>query len=336
MTLTPRGTVVRDVLCSYVREEWIDHGAVPVDDPRVWSQRVANSEGDLPVSLLGGCGRRQRNDEPGRDAGILLRTATAGGDRAHTTLCQQVERLSRLLSTLDGEFDPFVRVERELIAGSHTDRKAEQWAEKLGAQFGAETLLEVVSEPVEWTVRVEFVTAGTLEGVLEPPTIQVETGGGPGGDADSADVTTVSCSVPVRSLLAALGARAGTADRPQISTWLAPTQVRLVPVESDHLDYCEHLAETLATADVRVDIDDRSETVGARIEVAERTCVPYYAVVGDDEIESDRLAVFDRAAHRERSLTVDELSRVVQDDSQGFPTHRQSLPRRLSDSPMFG
>jgi threonyl-tRNA synthetase len=329
MTLTPRGTVVRDRLCSYVRDQWIEHGAVPVDDPRAWSQRVAASDEDLPVSLVGGC--RRRDGESG-DEGVLW-TVTTGRDRAHATLCQQVGRLSRLLSTFDVEFDPLVRIERESIERSHT----KPWIDELGAQFTTETLVEVVSEPVEWTVRVEFVTAGTLGGASAPPTMQVEAGQRETavGDGDSADVTTVSCSVPTDSLVAALGARAAETDRPQMPTWLAPTQVRLVPVEPAHLDDCEQLAETLAATDVRVDIDDRAESVGARIEAAERAWVPYYAVVGDDEIESDRLAVFDWAANRERSLTVEELSEVVQEDSEGFPDHRQSLPRRLSEVPTF-
>ncbi|WP_436935825.1 threonyl-tRNA synthetase editing domain-containing protein [Halovenus marina] len=330
MTLTPRGTVVRDVLYSYIRDQWTEHGAVPVDDPRAWSQRVAVSDGDLPVSLVGECGRR--DNESGET--VMLWTVTAGGDSARTRLRQQVGRLSRLLSTLGVEFDPLVRIERESIEGSgHTDGKTEPWLSDLGAQIEAETPVELVSEPVEWTVRVEFVTAGTLGEALGPPTIQVETGQREtaAGDANSTDVTAVSCSVPIDSLLVALGARAAETDRSQMPTWLAPTQVRLIPVEASQFDHCEQLAETLAIADVRVDIDDRDKPVGTRIEAAERAWMPYYAVVGDDEIESDRLAVFDRAANRERSLTVEELYRVVQDDSEGFPRQRQSLPRRVSD-----
>jgi threonyl-tRNA synthetase len=328
MTLTPRGTVIRDALCSYVRDQWIERGAVPVDDPRAWSQRVAVSDENLPVSLVGGCGRQRRGEEATRDTGIPVWTVTASGDSAHTVLCRQVGRLSRLLSTLGVEFEPLVRIEREAIEG-----KTGSWTDELGAQFEAETLVEVVSEPVEWTVRVEFVTAGALAGSLDTPAIQVETGHRETAvdDADSTDVTAVSCSVPTDSLLAALGARAAETDRPQMPTWLAPTQVRLVPIEASQFDHCEQLAGTLAAADVRVDIDDRDKPVGARIDAAERAWVPYYAVVGDDEIESDRLAVFDRATNRERSLTVEELSRAVQDDSEGFPRHRQSLPRRLSD-----
>jgi threonyl-tRNA synthetase len=128
----------------------------------------------------------------------------------------------------------------------------------------------------------------------------------------------------------ALGERAARGDRPHLPTWLAPTQVRCIPIESRHLDSCERLAEQLAAEAVRVDIDDRERPVGERIEAADRAWVPYTVVVGDDEGDSERLGVFDRNASRERQLTVAELATRVRDEAETETQQRQSLPRRLS------
>jgi len=75
--------------------------------------------------------------------------------------------------------------------------------------------------------------------------------------------------------------------------WLAPVQVRIVPVGSDHRAPAEEITAVLATEGFRVDIDDRDETVGRRIRDAELEKIPKVIVYGDRE-SRDALAVRDR------------------------------------------
>ena len=75
--------------------------------------------------------------------------------------------------------------------------------------------------------------------------------------------------------------------------WLAPVQVRIVPVGSDHRAPAEEITAALATEGFRVDIDDRDETVGRRIRDAELEKIPKVIVYGDRE-SRDALAVRDR------------------------------------------
>ena len=68
--------------------------------------------------------------------------------------------------------------------------------------------------------------------------------------------------------------------------WLAPVQVRLIPVGEDHRAACEELAAKLRDAGVRVEVDDRDETVGRRIRDAELEKIPRVVVYGDKESAS--------------------------------------------------
>jgi threonyl-tRNA synthetase len=81
-------------------------------------------------------------------------------------------------------------------------------------------------------------------------------------------------------------------------TWLAPEQVRILPVTDDNLGYAHRLANDLG--DFRVDIEDRSWTVGKKIQQAHDDNVPYMIVVGDDEEEAGTVSVRDRQ-ERERN-----------------------------------
>ncbi len=76
-------------------------------------------------------------------------------------------------------------------------------------------------------------------------------------------------------------------------TWLAPEQIRILPVSDDNIEYAEQLQAT-DLADFRVDIEDRSWTVGRKIQQAHDDRVPYMLIVGDDEEATDTVSVRDR------------------------------------------
>jgi threonyl-tRNA synthetase len=77
--------------------------------------------------------------------------------------------------------------------------------------------------------------------------------------------------------------------------WLAPVQVRIVPVGLDHVDAARSLAEKLG--EFRVEVDDSDETVGKRIRNAEVEKIPYVVVWGDKESEGS-LAVRERGGEQ--------------------------------------
>ena len=67
-------------------------------------------------------------------------------------------------------------------------------------------------------------------------------------------------------------------------TWLAPEQVRILPVTDDNIEYAEKIKEELS--DFRVEIEDRSWKVGKKIQNAHDDNVPYMLILGDNEEES--------------------------------------------------
>jgi threonyl-tRNA synthetase len=79
--------------------------------------------------------------------------------------------------------------------------------------------------------------------------------------------------------------------------WLAPVQVRLIPVGEKHRDEATRIRDALVEADLRADLDDRDETVSKRIRDAELEKIPTVVVFGDRE-SADSLAVRDRGGRR--------------------------------------
>ena len=89
-------------------------------------------------------------------------------------------------------------------------------------------------------------------------------------------------------------------------TWLAPVQAIVLPVADRHNDYAAEVAEQLRDAGVRVEVDERSESVGRKIRDAELAKAPYMLVVGDREQEAGEVAL---RSHDEGDLGRDRRRR---------------------------
>jgi threonyl-tRNA synthetase len=92
--------------------------------------------------------------------------------------------------------------------------------------------------------------------------------------------------------------------------WLAPVQVRLIPVGEAHRSAAREIADRIAAVDLRADVDERDETVGKRIRDAELEKVPKIVVYGDRESE-ESLAVRDRGGERYTVGLVDFLDELA-------------------------
>ena len=73
--------------------------------------------------------------------------------------------------------------------------------------------------------------------------------------------------------------------------WLAPVQTIVLPIADRHFDYARGVAATLRAAGLRVEVDERGESVGKKIRAAELRKVPYMLVVGDRDVEADHVSV---------------------------------------------
>ena len=73
--------------------------------------------------------------------------------------------------------------------------------------------------------------------------------------------------------------------------WLAPVQAAMIPIADRHLDYARQVAQDLKKAGLRVNVDDRSERMNAKIRDAQNQKIPYMLVIGDKEQESGQVAL---------------------------------------------
>jgi threonyl-tRNA synthetase len=95
-------------------------------------------------------------------------------------------------------------------------------------------------------------------------------------------------------------------------TWLAPVQVRVLPVAAPHEAYADEVVEQLAAAGLRVDASSADDQLGKRIRAAKLDKVPYVLVVGDDDVAARTVGVNPRGGEVERGVRLSEfLERVT-------------------------
>ena len=122
---------------------------------------------------------------------------------------------------------------------------------------------------------------------------------------------------------------------PMLPLWLAPTQVRVIPISDKFLKDAERIAEEIYKNDVRVDIDDRSLTMQKKVQEAETEWINYIIVVGQREIDSGILPVRDRKLGKIKSMKPEALINEIKNETCGKPFRRSSLPKSLSSRPQF-
>ena len=127
--------------------------------------------------------------------------------------------------------------------------------------------------------------------------------------------------------------RAGKA--PSLPLWLSPTQVRLIPVSSEHLKFCLKVAEEIEKKNVRVDVDDRNETVAKRVRDAERDWVPHIIVIGEKEVKTKNLPARVRGVEKLKVLTSQKLGDEIKKEMVNMPFKPLALPKLLSMRPIF-
>jgi threonyl-tRNA synthetase len=89
--------------------------------------------------------------------------------------------------------------------------------------------------------------------------------------------------------------------------WLAPVQVKLIPIADRHIEYAQKVEKALKDAGMRVELDDRSEKMGYKIREAQTQKIPYMLVMGDKEMEEGKIAVRERSEGDLGTMTIEEF-----------------------------
>ncbi len=93
--------------------------------------------------------------------------------------------------------------------------------------------------------------------------------------------------------------------------WIAPVQVRILPVSGDYVEYAGKIASELRSSGIRVEVDERDEKLGKKIRDAQTQKIPYMAVVGEKERESGGVAPRERSRGDLGAMSMDQFREVL-------------------------
>ena len=293
-----------------------------------------------------------RREQSGELAGLKrLRTFTMPDmhtlvkdmEQAKQEFLRQFELSMRWMQELRLEYEVAIRFVRDFYEQNR------EFAKKLAKLIGKPILIELWDQRFFYFVmKFEFSVNDAQRKAATLSTVQIDV-----ENAERFDITYVdergerrhplllhaSISGGIdRNLYALLEQaylRAKRGEKPSLPTWLSPTQVRIIPVSEQQLAYAEQLLEYFKKRRVRADLDDQSETLQKRIRNAEKEWIPYIAVVGAREQEGGYLTVRVRSTGEQVRMRKEELASLVEEQNEGRPFERLSLPERLSQRPRF-
>ncbi len=122
---------------------------------------------------------------------------------------------------------------------------------------------------------------------------------------------------------------------PSLPLWLSPIQVRIIPLSDKYIKDSEKIAEQIEENQVRVDIDDRKESVKKKIRDAELEWVPYILIIGPKELKSKKLAVRIREIGKIKQMKSEQLIKEIKNEVKDKPFKKLPLPKLLSQRPIF-
>jgi threonyl-tRNA synthetase len=223
-----------------------------------------------------------------------------------------------------------------------------EWMHASAEKIGKPVLLEIIPERKHyWISKMDFAAIDYLGRPIENPTIQIDVESGERFDikfleeneeedypiilhcSPTGSIERVICSLLEKTAVEM------NEKPPMLPTWLSPTQVRILPIAERHMDYALQFARELKDLNVRVDVDDRPETVGKKIRNAAKDWVPYVAVIGDNELESGKLTINIRETQEKQPMKTDDLVKRIKEETRDMPFRALPLPLKLSQRIQF-
>jgi len=296
-----------------------------------------------------------RNEQSGEVVGLRrlraftmpdLHTLCADVDQAVEEFNNQFDLCCTVMDDAKIEYEIAFRIVREFWD------KRKDWILTLIKKIGKPALIEIIPQrEAYWIMKFEFNFVDFLGKAAALPTVQV--------DVDMARQYNInyvaennekvhpvilhcSPSGALERVVYAILERAYIMQKrekiaPSIPFWLSPIQVRIIIISDKQLEYAKTILEALEGEQIRVDLDDRGETVGKKVREAGTNWIPYVAVIGDKEVESQKLTIRIRETGEnnvQMSLKefIDHINKKLE------PNVRMLLPkpfRFLSSCPKF-
>jgi len=256
--------------------------------------------------------------------------------RLHDKIYQEIAKLGRDYVSVYNITQSFLEQNKDYVM-------------KLVKREGKPALLNFVPEGIYyWVINIEYHIIDELERPREIATFQIDLGNATRFGISFADekgerrfppiIHTAIIGSIERYLFTILDECArveSRGEKPSLPVWLSPTQVRIIPVRPEFLEFSTNVANELGHLHVRTDIDDRDESVDKRVRDAEMNWIPYIIVVGRKEVESEAVTVRRRQDGKQYSATLSDLQSQVAGSTKGYPWLPLRLPMLVSKRPGY-
>lgn len=254
----------------------------------------------------------------------------------------QINMCAQTGEDLEINYEAIMRVTADFL------EENKKWVFESAGKVGKPVLLEILPKRKHyWICKMDFAAIDYLGRPIENPTIQIDVESGErfkityiNSKEEEETPIIIHCS-PTGSIERVIGAllenSAIQAEKkpPMLPVWLSPTQVRILPIAERHLDFALNLADEFKDEQIRVDVDDRHETVGKKIRNSAGEWVPYVLVIGDNELESGQIMVNIRETSEKQTVDKKDLIKRIQSETKGMPFRRLPLPVKLSRRVQF-
>lgn len=253
--------------------------------------------------------------------------------KLHEVIFREIGKLGRTYVSLYNVTEDFYKGHREYLV-------------ELARREGKPILVRILpGQKYYWVLNVEFHIVDELGRPREIATFQIDV-----GNAQRFGIKYVDENNQVRYPVIIHTAILGSVERylyavfdtmakmekegktPRLPTWLSPVQTRVIPVSKENLKYAMAVADLLEAEGIRVDVDDREETLSKKIRDAETAWVPYIVVVGSKEEAEGTVTVRERGGGQYKAKA-EELAKKIREEVKGYPQRPLYLPRLLSQRP---
>jgi len=122
---------------------------------------------------------------------------------------------------------------------------------------------------------------------------------------------------------------------PTLPFWLSPVQVRIIPLSEKYLKNSIKMMKRIESENIRVDLDDRTDSVPKKIRDSEMDWVPISLVIGPKEIKTKKFRVRFRKSGKIEGMKLEKLINYIKKETKGMPFEKLTVPKLLSKRPIF-
>ena len=271
-----------------------------------------------------------------------LHTVCADVDHAMVEFDGQIDMCKQTGIDLEVNYEVIMRATKDFF------EENKEWVFSSADKIGKPVLLEILPERKHyWIAKMDFAAIDYLGRPIENPTIQIDVESGErfgityiDPDENEVHPIIIHCSPTgsIERVICSLLEKSAIERNfrpPMLPIWLTPSQVRVIPIAERHNDYAQDVVQKIREQNVRVDLDERHETVGKKIRNAAGDWVPYVIVIGDRELEGGAVTVNVRETNEKVEMDIDELVNRIHEETKGMPFRKLPLPITLGNRVNF-